>query len=61
MRLAEPAQLALNLGWSLPEYQQTRILPARQPIPVFLVYFTSWVEQGQLVFAKDIYRKNETI
>lgn len=62
VRLAEPDRLVQNLGWSLPEYQQTRILPASQPIPVFLVYFTSWVDEGgQLHFAEDIYRKNQTI
>ncbi|MFP2769957.1 L,D-transpeptidase family protein [Oceanisphaera sp. KMM 10153] len=61
VRLAEPGQLVQHLGWSLPEYQQTRILPARSPTPLFMVYFTAWVEQGRLVFAEDIYRKNETI
>ncbi|GAA3722636.1 hypothetical protein GCM10022421_34260 [Oceanisphaera sediminis] len=61
VRLAEPGELVQNLGWSLPEYKQTRVLPTRSPTPVFLVYFTTWVEQGRLVFAEDIYRKNETI
>ncbi|WP_298722353.1 L,D-transpeptidase family protein [uncultured Oceanisphaera sp.] len=61
VRLAEPGQLVQNLGWSLPEYEQTRVLPTRSPTPVFLVYFTTWVEQGRLVFAEDIYRKNERI
>ncbi|GHA17594.1 L,D-transpeptidase family protein [Oceanisphaera arctica] len=61
VRLSEPDQLAQNLGWSLPEYEQTRILPARTPTLLFMVYFTAWVEQGRLVFAEDIYRKNETI
>ncbi|WP_417614972.1 L,D-transpeptidase family protein [Oceanisphaera sp.] len=61
VRLAEAGELAQNLGWSLPAYQHTRILPASQPTPLFMVYFTAWVEQGRLVFAEDIYRKNQTI
>ncbi|ART83640.1 murein L,D-transpeptidase [Oceanisphaera profunda] len=59
VRLAEADRLAQSLGWSLPEYQHTRTLPAHQPTPLFMMYFTAWVdESGQLQFAEDIYRKN---
>ncbi|MBM7454253.1 murein L,D-transpeptidase YcbB/YkuD [Oceanisphaera litoralis] len=59
VRLAESDQLVQNLGWSLPEYKQTRILPAHRKIPVFLVYFTAWVDEGgRLVTSPDIYNKN---
>lgn len=58
VRLAEPERLAANLGWRLPPGSQTRILPPPGPVPVYLVYFTTWVEQGRLVFARDIYGKN---
>lgn len=60
VRLAETEQLVQKLGWSLPEYQHTRILPARQPTPLFMVYFTAWVDENdQLRFAEDIYDKND--
>lgn len=59
VRLAEPARLARGLGWQPGEGQATRLLPAPERLPVYLVYFTAWVEQGRLVFARDIYRKNE--
>jgi murein L,D-transpeptidase YcbB/YkuD len=58
VRLAEPERLAAGLGWSLPPGSQTRILPPPGRVPVYLVYFTAWVEQGRLVFARDIYGKN---
>ncbi|WP_344955434.1 L,D-transpeptidase family protein [Zobellella aerophila] len=59
IRLAEPERLAESLGWRLPEHQQTRILPASGELPVYLVYFTTWVnDEDRLVFSPDIYRKN---
>ncbi|WP_375057901.1 L,D-transpeptidase family protein [Zobellella sp. DQSA1] len=58
VRLAEPERLAAGLGWSLPAGNQTRILPVSGRVPVYLVYFTAWVEQGRLVFARDIYGNN---
>ncbi|MBL1378451.1 L,D-transpeptidase family protein [Zobellella iuensis] len=58
VRLAEPERLATGLGWPLPPGSQTRILPAVGRVPLYLVYFTAWVEQGHLVFTRDIYGKN---
>ncbi|WP_116474497.1 L,D-transpeptidase family protein [Zobellella maritima] len=59
IRLAEPERLAESLGWRVPEYKQTRILPANGDLPVYLVYFTTWVNgEDRLVFSPDIYRKN---
>jgi len=39
--------------------QQTRTQKLARPMPVYLVYFTSWVDDsGQVNFRPDIYRRN---
>ncbi|NHI01861.1 murein L,D-transpeptidase [Oceanimonas doudoroffii] len=61
VRLAEPAALAQGLGWQMPEHERTQLLPPAERLPVYMVYFTAWSEGGSLVFAGDIYGKNEHI
>jgi len=67
IRLGQPADLANYLlrndtTWSMPRIKEAmnaateKEVALKKPVPVFIVYFTSWVdESGHLNFRKDIY------
>ncbi len=69
IRLERPAELAQwVLGWPLEKVQtamhrgkdnQAVTLP--QKIPVYIVYFTAYVRDGELYFGKDIYGEDEEL
>jgi len=73
IRLENPAALAANLLVDRPEWTAQKIKAAmsadtelwvnvKDPIPVFITYFTSWVDaSGKLNFRKDIYGHDERL
>lgn len=73
IRLEEPRELAAVLlkvdknreGARLGEYfhePQTRTIYLNQPLPVFLVYFTAFVDaSGEIVFRRDIYGRDAAL
>jgi L,D-transpeptidase YcbB len=69
IRLERPAELAQwVLGWP-PEKVQAAMHSGRdnqgvrlpQKLPVYIVYFTVYVRDGQLYFGDDIYRRDEEL
>jgi L,D-transpeptidase YcbB len=69
IRLERPAELAeWVLGWT-PEKVQAAMHSTRdnqgvtlpQKIPVYIVYFTAYVRDGELYFSKDIYERDEEL
>jgi murein L,D-transpeptidase YcbB/YkuD len=69
IRLERPAELAQwVLGWT-PEKVQAAMHSGRdnqgvrlpQKIPVYIVYFTVYVRDGQLYFGKDIYGRDDQL
>lgn len=73
IRLAEPRKLALyllrnNTNWNsgkvdkVLETDKENIIKVKPTIPVYIVYFTTWVSSsGQLNFRKDIYDLDEKL
>ena len=73
IRLAEPAKLAAYLLRNQPEWTNEKMneamssakekwVPLKQTIPVFITYFTAWVDsEGLLNFRKDIYGHDERL
>jgi len=71
IRVGEPKKLAQYLlrsdsSWttqkidSAMHLKKEKWVPLKKSIPVFIVYFTAWVDQeGQLNFRKDIYKHDE--
>jgi murein L,D-transpeptidase YcbB/YkuD len=71
IRIADPKKFAAYLlrsdtSWTSQSIDEAMHLSKekwvtiKKPVPVFLVYFTSWVDQaGALNFRKDIYRHDE--
>lgn len=71
IRIAEPKKMARYLlrhdsSWtsekidSAMHLKKEKWVPLKKSIPVFIVYFTAWVDQnGQLNFRKDIYKHDE--
>jgi murein L,D-transpeptidase YcbB/YkuD len=69
IRIEKPAELAQwVLGWDAARVQQamnegadntTVRLP--QKIPVYIVYFTAYVRDGELVFADDLYGRDDAL
>jgi len=71
IRVNQPAKLAQYLlrsdsSWttqkidSAMHLKKEKWVPLKKAIPVFIVYFTAWVDQdGQLNFRKDIYKHDE--
>ncbi|MFZ6024906.1 MAG: L,D-transpeptidase family protein [Bacteroidota bacterium] len=71
IRVGEPEKLAQYLlrtdsSWtpekidSAMHLKKEKWVPLKKSIPVFIVYFTTWVDQkGQLNFRKDIYKHDE--
>lgn len=73
IRLAEPFKLAEYLLKAQPEWTAEKIRAAmnagkerfvsiKAPIPVFITYFTSWVDRkGNLNLRKDVYQRDERL
>jgi murein L,D-transpeptidase YcbB/YkuD len=71
IRVGEPKKLAAYLlrndtAWnsqtidSAMHLAQEKWVSLKKPVPVFIIYLTSWVDQqGRLNFAKDIYKHDE--
>jgi murein L,D-transpeptidase YcbB/YkuD len=69
IRIEKPYELAAYVLGSDPERVRamigkglTRNVGVPEPIPVYLVYFTAWVdEDGSIEFRKDIYGRDKTL
>ena len=73
IRLAEPVKLATYLLRHQPEWTSEKIniamdsskekwVPLKKPLPVFITYFTAWVDsEGLLNFRKDIYGHDKNL
>jgi len=73
IRVAEPERLALHVlkdtpSWNLEKLesawatQTEKWITVRPSIPVYIVYFTAWVDQtGQLNFRNDLYGLDKTL
>jgi murein L,D-transpeptidase YcbB/YkuD len=73
IRVAEPERLALHVlkdtpSWNLEKLesvwatQSEKWITVRPSIPVYIVYFTAWVDQtGQLNFRNDLYGLDKTL
>ncbi|MFT3912317.1 MAG: L,D-transpeptidase family protein [Ferruginibacter sp.] len=73
IRLAEPKKLAQYILRNDPAWNEAKITAAmnkgveqfvtlKTPVPVFIAYFTSWVDrQGNLNFRKDIYKRDQPL
>jgi L,D-transpeptidase YcbB len=71
IRIAEPKKMAQYLlrtdsSWtnekidSAMHLKKEKWVPLKKSVPVFIVYFTAWVDKdGQLNFRKDIYKHDE--
>jgi L,D-transpeptidase YcbB len=73
IRIEKPIDLATYLLRNVPGYDRSTILNTiserreksvrlKQPLPVYLVYFTSWVDDsGNIHFYDDIYGHDQTL
>jgi murein L,D-transpeptidase YcbB/YkuD len=69
IRLEKPAELAQwVLGWPADRVEEAmkngpdnRSLKLPQKIPVYIVYFTTYVENGQLYFGNDLYHRDDKL
>lgn len=73
IRLSSPRELAIYLLQDQPEWTAVAIdeamhagiektVPIKNPIPVYIVYFTSFVDpQGELHFRKDVYDRDQAL
>ena len=69
IRLEKPAELAQwVLGWPADRVQQAmqngpnnKQVNLPQKIPVYIVYFTTFVENGQLGFGNDLYERDDKL
>jgi L,D-transpeptidase YcbB len=69
IRLEHPADLAsYALGWPLDSVRAAmdsgrndRTLPLAQRVPVYIVYFTTYVRDSELYFAEDVYRRDDQL
>ena len=71
IRVAEPAKLAEyalahNDGWDASRIAaamngENRQVPLEQTIPVYIVYFTTFVRDGELYFGNDIYDRDSEL
>lgn len=73
IRVSRPVTLASYLmgednGWSKSEVRklisrgETQRVNLKQEVPIYLLYWTSWVDDGDIVqFRRDIYRRNKNI
>lgn len=70
IRVEDPKRLAMYVLRHQPDWTETRIdsamngekelyVKVKKPIPVFIAYFTSWVDRdGRLNFRNDIYKRD---
>ena len=70
IRVSEPKRLAMYILRHQPEWTEAmidsamngnieKVVTVRTPVPVFIAYFTSWVDgKGKLNFRKDIYDRD---
>jgi L,D-transpeptidase YcbB len=65
IRLEKPDELATYaLGWDIDKVHEAmngadnRTVTLKQPIPVFIVYFTAFVTDGQVYFGNDLYKRD---
>ncbi|NCU04181.1 MAG: L,D-transpeptidase family protein, partial [Chitinophagaceae bacterium] len=73
IRVEDPKRLAMYVLRHQPEWTESRIDSAmnaekelyvriRQPIPVFIAYFTSWVDRdGRINFRNDLYKRDSRL
>jgi murein L,D-transpeptidase YcbB/YkuD len=69
IRLEKPAELAQwVLGWPADRVQQAmhdgpnnKQVTLPRKIPVYIVYFTTFVENGQLGFGNDLYERDDKL
>jgi murein L,D-transpeptidase YcbB/YkuD len=68
IRLEKPAELAQwVLGWDADRVQaamqgaDNRTIRLPQKIPVYIVYFTAYLRDGELVFADDLYGRDDAL
>ncbi|HET9013394.1 MAG TPA: L,D-transpeptidase family protein, partial [Gemmatimonadaceae bacterium] len=69
IRLEKPAELAQwVLGWDAARVQQAmnegsdnHAVKLPQRIPVYIVYFTAYLRDGELVFADDLYGRDDAL
>lgn len=73
IRLSEPKKLAIHLlkndsAWTAEKITAAmnkgveKYVTLKQPVPVFIAYFTAWVDrQGKLNFRDDIYDRNSRL
>jgi murein L,D-transpeptidase YcbB/YkuD len=69
IRLEKPAELAQwVLGWDAPKVdaamnggQDNRQIALPRKIPVYIVYFTAYLVDGQLYFADDLYGRDDAL
>jgi murein L,D-transpeptidase YcbB/YkuD len=67
MRVEKPYELALAIGVSAEKINmdscltgmKPQIIPLAKPVPVFVIYATVDVVNGQLVWFEDAYHKRE--
>jgi murein L,D-transpeptidase YcbB/YkuD len=69
IRLEKPDELAhFVLGWDLDKIHEAmndgpdnRTITLKNPIPVYITYFTTYVADGQLYFGNDLYRRDDQL
>jgi L,D-transpeptidase YcbB len=68
IRVEKPAELAQwVLGWDAGQVQaamhgtDNRTVRLPQKIPVYIVYFTAYVRDGELMFADDVYGRDDAL
>jgi murein L,D-transpeptidase YcbB/YkuD len=71
VRVSKPKQLALALlkhqpGWDLPQIEsyisryETKHIAIKEPVPVYLMYWTAWVDnEGRLQLRDDVYSRDK--
>ena len=69
IRLEKPDQMAqFVLGWDMDKIHEAmnsgpdnKTVTLKQPIPVYITYFTAFVTDGQLYFGNDLYKRDGTL
>ena len=69
IRLEKPAELAQwVLGWPADRVEEAmkngpdnRAMKLPRKIPVYIVYFTTYINNGQLYFGNDLYHRDDTL
>jgi murein L,D-transpeptidase YcbB/YkuD len=69
IRLAKPDSMAqFVLGWDMDKIHEAMnngpdntTITLKQPIPVFITYFTTYVTDGELFFGNDLYKRDGSL